>query len=218
MAEFLASLGAAIQYALSLNPGLAVYVTQLSHANWLAFSVATLAGISSLVGQSAVLLANRVSPGRFVLSLLLNGLMWGIDLAVWSVSLWLVAGWVYQIEAPFRIVIRIIFLGSAPFVFGFLVLLPYLGPGIDWLLRIWSLLIILTAVRGIYPLTLWQALSCAIGGWLLIEALNLTLGRPLLWFRDWLWRTVTGSDYDQNIQAMVNDMADQLSEQLPARS
>ena len=217
MSQFIVHLWDVIVHALRFEPNLLAYVQALPHANWLTFAVAALAGVSQLLGQSAVLLANRVSPGRFVLSLALNGLIFALDLVIWSVSLWLVAGWFYGIHAPLGLVLRLVCLGSAPLTLGFLVLMPYLGPALGWLLRLWSFLVILTLVRGYYPLTLYQAVICTAGGWLLIEILNRSLGQPLLWFRDWLWRVVTASRYDDDIQRQVEEVTRQLSAQLPAR-
>lgn len=217
MGQFLVHLWDVLGHALRVQPDLLAYVQSLPHANWLTFAVAALAGISQLLGQSAVLLANRVSPGRFVLSLALNGLIFALDLALWSASLWLVARGFYGIEAPLGLVLRLVCLGSAPLTLGFLVLMPYLGPALGWSLRLWSFLVILSLVRGYYPLTLYQALTCTAGGWLLIEILNRTLGQPLLWLRDWLWRTVTTSHYDENIQRQVDEVTAQLRQQLPAR-
>ena len=217
MSQFIAHLADVIVHALRFQPDLLAYVQALPHGNWLTFAVAALAGVSQLLGQSAVLLANRVSPGRFVLSLGLNGVIFALDLALWSVSLWLVARWFYGIQAPLGLILRLVCLGSAPLTLGFLVLMPYLGPALGWSLRLWSFLVILSLVRGYYPLTLYQALTCTAGGWLLIEILNRTLGQPLLWLRDWLWRRVTTSRYDDDIQRQVDEVTAHLSRQLPAR-
>jgi hypothetical protein len=106
----------------------------------LALLVLLLAGISETLGQSVVLVLNRVSRPRFFLSLGLGGLELALEVLVWMVSVFLLAI-VLGVQRPsFGSAARVIALAYAPLVLGFLVFLPYLGPLIGRLLRLWVLL------------------------------------------------------------------------------
>ena len=217
MLDFLGHLGALIRAALGLTPNLLQTALSYPHSNWLIFGVAMLAGASTLVGRSVILFANRVTRGRFALSLALNGLLDIGDLVFWAVSIWLVAMWRYDVPISLRDTVKIVCLGSAPFVLGFTMLAPYLGQPIGWALRVWSVLIMLRAVDDAFALTLWQALWCVIWGWVFVQVVSVIVGQPFTALRNRVWQAVTGTAYDQDTQDLVDDVIQQLSRQLPAR-
>lgn len=210
MSHFLDTLVQIVVGALTLDPDLWGIVERREVSMWAIATIVALAGVSELVGQSVILFANRVSRGRFVLSLALNGFILTLSFLIWSLTIWLSAGWLFDKRLALDVVVRIVLLGGAPYIFAFLIMTPYFGNGIALTLRVWSTLIILLAVRYVYQFTLLQALACAGIGWLLVEVVNRLLGGPLTTLRDWLWRRVTSTRYEQDIQDQVDDVIRQL--------
>ncbi|MBC8075116.1 MAG: hypothetical protein H7Y32_03495 [Chloroflexales bacterium] len=213
MFQFLNDLLATIGDALRLRPDVLARVTARPDANGLIALIAVLAGGSLLAGQSVILFVNRVRPSRFAFSLLFNGLLFALELALWASSAWIADVALFGTGEPLLTALRIVGLASAPLVFGFLITLPYLGAPIEWALRIWSLLVILSLVRQAFGYNLWQALACALGGWLLIQVGSALLGGPLGALRDRMWSAVTNTPFDTNQQ----DLVDAATHELRAR-
>ncbi len=217
IAQFVVDLAALIRSALWLSPDLARVIAPDPRYTALTYAVAVLAGVSLLVGQSVALFVNRVTPGRFVLSLLLNGILYILTLVIWALAIWLCAALLYGVQQPERYVIRMVCLGSAPLVLGFLILIPYLGVGIRWILYCWSLLIILVLLRVALQLGLTQALVCTGAGWLLVELVEHTVGQPFIALRNWVWRAVTRTPFDTNTQELVDAVTIELNRRIAAR-
>jgi hypothetical protein len=201
--NFFAGLWATIGAALRLHPDVLQRVAADPSGDRLIVTMAVLAGSSLLAGQSMILFVNRVQPGRFAFSLVFYGIVFALSLALWAASVWLCAVALFGAHQPLGTALRIVGVGSAPLVFGFLVALPYLGAPIEWALRSWSMLIILVLVQVTFRYTIWQALACVLLGWLLIQVFTRLLGRPLTALRDGIWRVVTGTTFDTNEQELA---------------
>jgi hypothetical protein len=156
-------------------------------------SVVFLAGLSAALGQSLVLFVSKVKPHRFVASLLLSAAIFVVGLLLWSLSIWLVGRYGYSRLVPFPTVLRAMALAFSPYLFSFFVLTPYFGSFLWVALSIWSLLALVIAASVVLDLTLWQALLCNAAGWLLLQLLGRTIGRPVLWFSDAMRRWVAGT-------------------------
>lgn len=204
MLEFLSLLGEVIWRAWVLDPALlqAAETAPAGRASWLIASVALLAGASQLLGQSVVLFLNRVSPARFLLSLLLYGLVFGISLLVWALTTWLV-GLAFGRMEPLWLVGRMVLLGSAPYILGALVLVPYAGPVIGRVIAVWSFVVTLGMLQFTYQTTLLRALLLVDAGWLLMVVLIATIGRPIVALRNWLFHRVVGSSLDANTKDIL---------------
>lgn len=156
-------------------------------------SVVFLAGVSAAAGQSLVLFVSRVRPHRFVASLFLSALIFVAGFMLWSLSVWLIGSYAYSREIPYDTVLRAIALAYSPYLFSFFVLTPYLGSFIWLLLSIWSLLALVIATAVVLDLSLWQALLCNAAGWLLLQLLERTIGRPVMWLTRLLRGWVAGT-------------------------
>jgi hypothetical protein len=189
--QFLSHLSQVIGLALRLTPNLAKVVLAYPRPGLLALGVAMLAGISVLIGDSVVLFANRVRPARFAAGLGLNAVLFALSLAVEGITICLVARYLFGTWRPLELAVLIAFLGSAPLVFGFFIMAATLGPHIGRLLRAWSWLIIVLAVRDGFGLALWQAVVCVVLAQVLIWGINLAFRRPLGAVNDGMWRAVT---------------------------
>ncbi|MFN8472974.1 MAG: hypothetical protein U0822_12370 [Anaerolineae bacterium] len=217
IAVYLDQLWHVILLSLGANTAAIAVVRASPYSVALVLGVGALAGASILLGQSAVLFANRVSPGRFMLSLGLNAVLNVINLLIWGVTVSILAWLIYGISLPVWGVSVLILLGSAPLVFAFLTLLPYLGVPLSWLLEIWSFIIVIVFLGDLVDLTLPQAFVIAVWGWLFIEVLNRVLGDRLGGMRNWIWRTVTGTRFDEDMRDVVADVTQQLSGELAGR-
>jgi len=198
LSQFLSNLAQVIGMALRFTRDLPQAVLALPHPGLLALAVGVLAGISQLIGDSVILFVNRVRPGRFVAALGLNGLLFALSLAVEGVVIWLMAQYVFGVSESLWMGILVAFLGSAPLVFGFFIMAATLGPPVGQLLRVWSWLITLLAVRDGFGLALWQALACMALAQLLVWLINVTFGRPLGLLNEMLWRPVTRARIDMS--------------------
>jgi hypothetical protein len=149
------------------------------HGFRLMFAVVFLAGVSQALGQSVVLFANRVRPRRFVASLILGAALYVLGFFLLMTSIWLVARYGFDRAQPLGTVFRVAGLAYAPYLFSFFVLTPYLGSFIAVGLSLWSLAAILVALQVLFGMTLLQALLCSAIGWLLLQLLQRTVGRPV---------------------------------------
>ena len=168
----------------------------MQEAPWrdvLVATVVVLAGISEALGQSVVLFASRVKKRRFVLSLLFSASVYTFSFFFLSLSVWLVGSQVFDREVAFSTIVRAVGLGYAPYLFSFFILAPYFGNPIGLLLSVWSLIAVVRGVQVVLDLGTWQALLCAFLGWLLLQLIQRTVGRPLTGGVRWLRRRVAGA-------------------------
>jgi hypothetical protein len=191
--DFINKLWQGIGLALSFSPDLLQRVEANPESRVLIITVAILAGMSLLLGQSVVLFLNRVKPGRFIISLIVNGLLYVLSLAVWGFSIWLIGSWLFEVNQPLGTVLRLVGLGAAPFIFGFLILMPYLGLMVARILYVWSFLIVLRAVEFTYQVDFWPALVCVGLSWLLMLGMSHTIGKPIVALRNRVWNKLVGS-------------------------
>lgn len=158
----------------------------------IALSVVFLGSLSEAIGQSIVLLANRVKPRRFVLSLLLSASIQVFGLLFWTLSTWLVGTHVFGASVRPGAVTRAVALGYSPYLFSFFTLMPFFGSLINALLSLWRLSAVILAVDVVLDLTIRQAVFCSALGWLLLQVLKSTIGRPIIGLTRVLKRHVAG--------------------------
>lgn len=206
MLEFIGQMWVGTLEAMRLNPRAFAYVEASPDAGWVVLAVALLGGASLLLGQSVILFVNRVTPRRFAFSLLLNGVLFTLGLVVWALAIWLSGRLLFTAQIPFSKVLRMVGLGAAPYVFGFLVLLPYAGNAIGKLLSVWSFLIVLVALTTLANGNFGAALLCTTLGWLLITVISATIGRPIVHARNTLWRRLTGADANTSVQDVISQL------------
>lgn len=159
-----------------------------------ALAVVFLAGLSQALGQSLVLIANRVTPRRFAASLLLSAAVFTLTFLFWVLSLWLIAGRLFDHPRPFATAAAVVGLAYAPQLFAFFTLTPYLGSLVWVTLTTWTLLATVVATRVAFDLSTARAIAAAALGWLLLQAAQRTLGRPLGRWTKRLRRWVAGRD------------------------
>ncbi len=207
--EFFGYVSAGISGALRLDPRVFDIVERYPESGWVVLTIAILGGASLLLGQSVILFVNRVRPVRFALTLLLNGIVFAVGLALWAGAIWLVGRWLLPEDPKFTIVLRLVALGAAPYTWGFLVLMPYAGAFIARVLSVWSFLVVLAVVAFEYNTGFWLAMAVTGLGWLLITLLGATVGRPFTALRKWLKKLIAGSDLDMRVQDILLEYMEQ---------
>ncbi len=207
MFEYLWSVWRAIQLGLRLQPEMVEVVATYPNAGWITFGVVMTAGISLLFGQSVILFLNQVSPGRFVISLVGNGLLLVVGCFFWAASVWVIGNWLFSEEPEYSVVLKLIALSYAPLVFGFLILMPYLGPFVQRLLYTWSFMVAVRAVSFTFEVTFWQALACTGIGWLLLMLITATIGRPIVAVRNRLWHRISKTPMNATAQELLQQFA-----------
>jgi hypothetical protein len=204
--RFLGYVFTGIGEANRLNPRVFELVAETPWSNWVIFVIAVLGGASLLIGQSVILFVNRVQPARFALSLLINGVVFALSLVSWAAAIWLVSR-ILGSPMPFGPVVRMVGLGAAPYIWGFLVLIPWAGPLIGRVLAVWSLLVVLAGLMQLYQTSFLTTLLGVGSGWLLITLLTYTLGRPIIALRNRLFRRVSGTALDARVTDLLADFA-----------
>lgn len=220
MFDFIWKVWRGIIESMRLNPAVAEYVdnafqTGMGNTGWAILTIAILGGAGLLLGQSVILFVNRVSPGRFVLSLLLNGIVFTISLIIWSVLIWLIGSLVFPEQPRFGLVMRLVGLSAAPYVFGLLVLIPYLGEGIYRILGVWSMLIASGATAYSFKVGWWPAIAVVGLSWLLIWVMSNTIARPVIALRNKAWQAAAGTSLDATVGDILTQFAIDNSQDTP---
>jgi hypothetical protein len=207
MFEFIRLMWVGTIEAMRLNPQAFTYVMEGNGSGGVILAIAILGGASLLLGQSVILFVNRVSPGRFLFSLLMNGIVFTLSLVVWAFAIWLTGRLLFPNQIPFVTVLRLVGLGAAPYVFGFLVLLPYAGNFIGKVLSVWSFLVVLAGLTVLARGNFGAALVCTAVGWLIITVMSATIGRPIINARNKVWKQLVGTDMDASVQDILTRFA-----------
>jgi hypothetical protein len=155
-------------------------------------TVAGLAGISTLFGNSVVLFLNRVRGWRFAATLALNGVGMVALYVVQALVIAVIGAAILGRRPDLLVVVRAVMLSSAPLVFGVLVLIPYSGPAIGRLLQAWSVVVLWFLVDAAFHTNLAAALVITLVGWGVMQLASWGLSRPMKWLGDRIWSGITG--------------------------
>ncbi|MFL5661121.1 MAG: hypothetical protein ACJ8BW_07190 [Ktedonobacteraceae bacterium] len=191
--------------ALRLDPAVFRVLLNSHNGSWLALLVLFLGGVSEALGQSVALLVNRVSRRRFFVGLLITGIIIAVGFLVWVSTIWLSATFIFGVREPIIRVLLEVSLAYAPYLFGFLILLPYMGSFIDHVLDTWSFLAVLVAMNVTLGLRLWQALLCTLFGWLIFQLLKYTIGKPITTLVNRLFRMSIGVPISVRVRILTED-------------
>src|SRR5690625_1949235 len=188
------------------GPAVQAYVSAPGSAE-LALMVVILAGVSETAGNSVVLFINRVRPVRFLLTLLVSGVMLEFTYAIWRLSVFITARYAFDVQLPYRVTAQVVAFGYAPRVFGFVEFLPVFGRPLAALLRVWSVVAVLQGVAVVLQLSPWQSFMTVTAGGLLLVSFQQLFGRPLLAVAHWLQARAAGQPLvldRQGIEKLVN--------------
>lgn len=196
---------------LQLEPAAFEAVLNTPTAGYVTLTLLLLSGLSDVLGQSVVLFANRVKPGRFVVSIIASVIVLVVSVFFWAATIWLIGRFAFNNNQSFRNVLYVVEASYAPLLFGIFIFLPYLGNIIFRLLRIWILLALLVGVQVVYPFNFWQALLCCGLGWIVYELITRLPVLPLEGLGQWWWRVTTGTPEAVDIQARADQIAEQAA-------
>lgn len=139
------------------------------------FLVLVIAATSTLVGQSVLLVINRISRFRVMITLVYSILGIALSALVQSLVVSLLTRAITDSYVPVAAVMPSALVAFAPYWFGFLVMLPYTGPGVARLLQGWHMV------------ALWRLLIPVIGaGWVVAGGVSVVVWVVTLAINGWL--------------------------------
>lgn len=134
--------------------------------------VVFLAGASLLLGQCFALFLVAASPVGFVLGLIFGGLSLMVRLGLWVICSVFFASLLFGVvNTPWNFV-SVIFVATAPLVFGFLAVLPSIGVVILYVLYGWTCL---TMMYGLFygaQVPFLPGAICMLSGWVAVSLLE----------------------------------------------
>lgn len=186
-----------------------------------ALLIAFLAGVSEMLGQSVILVVNRVALYRFLASLIFTGVTYVATALTWAASALALApltpaGALSPAEAAG--VLGVVSLAFAPRLLGALSIAPYFGIAFGHLLEVWATML---AIYGLYTavdLPLGASIACGGAGWIISYGLRSFLGRALAKPLGRLKLMVIGSPLDKSPQRIIDDLAAAIRERAEQRT
>jgi len=166
--------------ALTLNDEVFVSLALSSHPIALSTLILFLAGLAWMLGHCAMLFLSRVSPGRFLITLVALAFSFVLGALIWVGSTWLVATILPgNRNVPLRTIFAIAAFAYAPLVLSVFIIIPYAGSALEAVLNTWTLLALVLAVQVAFEMSLIGALACAGLGWLVTRLLPRLAGGRL---------------------------------------
>ncbi|MBV8597091.1 MAG: CAAX protease [Candidatus Eremiobacteraeota bacterium] len=181
----------------------------LDNGGLIAVLILLAGGLSRSLGQCFVLFANKVSAGRFAVSLVTSAVLYAIGYGLYALCTWAVARF-SGVRLPLGELWIVLAVSYVPFVFSIFEALPYAGIGIMWVLRMWQLLAMVVGIAAVGRVSIGEAFVLAGLGWLGLAIGEQTIGRPLSQLGIKLMNAVTGVALEP-AAASVFDDADGVS-------
>ncbi len=175
----LLQIGDLIGGSFSLNQSAFQTIVQLPQGRTLALLIVLFAGLSLAIGQSIVLFVNQVRPVRFILSLLLNTVLFALGYLFLVFSTWLTGFIPGFTMVSWGALVRALGLSYAPLLFSFLGAMAYAGVPILNLLSVWHLLAMVVGVGAIAQENIPLAFLHVAFGWFVLQLLKGSVGRPI---------------------------------------
>ncbi|GAB5494797.1 MAG: hypothetical protein Phog2KO_50120 [Phototrophicaceae bacterium] len=174
---------------------------RLALFSW-ALPIVLAAGLSEVLGQSYVLFANRVKPTRFIITLLINILIFVAGFFTSVLSVWLLARYVFGYDQTFYRVLPSVAYSYRPLIFGFLSAIPYFGIGVINVLYFITYVLLAQALIffGFQP---WEAILCTGLSLIFVFILRSTIGRPIVWLGQRLRNLVAGTNFENSVEAAL---------------
>lgn len=177
----------------------------------LALFILILSSFSYTVGQVVVLFANRVNRRHFLSGLAGAALTLIISAFFWSASIWLAVKILLPVPSSLMQTFLMVAISFAPLLFGFMILAPYLGNIIFYMLRIWVFLAIIVGTTATFQASFWQAVWVSTLGWLTLELITRLPFLHIKHISEWLWRVSTGTEKQMKIGDIVTQFFDETT-------
>ena len=141
--------------------------------------IVLIGGVSLMIGHSVVLFANRVSPARFIISLILGAIKFLLEVLVVVIVVWSMANLLAEHTWLFGQVGRGVALASVPYWFSLFFLIPYLGLILERALKIYVILALIAAVQSIFGIAFFDAILASVVALFLSQFISVVLGKFL---------------------------------------
>jgi hypothetical protein len=192
--------------ALTLNGEVLLAARDAPRAYLAAVLLALAAGVSLTLGQCVVLFANRVPPARFAATVFAGAVVYAARLLLWAAGIWVVGLLSPRYALPLSTTFLAVCFGQAPQLFGFFIMLPYMGMSLRRVLDAYSLIVVVAGLRAMLDLPVLPAFLAAGLGWLLQAFVAGLLERPLAGVRSWMWRTASGRAEFESPRTIVDEL------------
>lgn len=199
--------------ALEFSTGAFTEAAISGQAQTAALIIAFLAGVSEMLGQSVILVINRVALYRFLASLAFTGFTYVFTALAWALSAIAVAPLTrLGVLTPNEIagVIGVVSLAFAPRLFGVFSIAPYFGQALGNILEAFALALAVFGLHAGFGLPLAAAAFCGGAGWVLSYAVRSYLGHLLAKPLRRVRVLVSGSALEKSPQQILDDLARRL--------
>ncbi len=197
--------GGAIGYSASAF----LRVAGSAEAQSAALIIAFLAGVSEMLGQSVVLVVNRVPLYRFLASLAFTGATYALTVITWSIAV-LAAAPLTRLGAvgidDFAAITGVLALAFAPRLFGVFSIAPYFGAALGNVLEVWAMSLAIFGLHVGLDLPVAAAVFCGGAGFLVSYLFRSFLGRLLAKPIGRLRHMVAGSPLDRSPRQILDDI------------
>ncbi|WP_245927674.1 CAAX protease [Aphanothece hegewaldii] len=187
-------------------------INSLTNGLLYATPIALLSGLSVGFGQIIILFVNRVTPIRFIFSLLINAVLYTFGFLFLVFSTWLICLVPGSVHLSFSSLVKVLGLSYAPLLLGFLGAIPYLGVPIISILSVWHLLAMVVGFAAIAQVPSGIAFGYVAFGWIVLQILQQTIGQPIANFGRWLADLVAGVQLKTRNRDIVQLIQTGLSE------
>lgn len=171
----------------------------------LALIIVLVAGFSMGIAQSIILFINRVTPLRFIFSLLINTVLFAFGYLFLVLTTWIICFLPGFADVPLITLIKEVGFSYAPLVFGVFGAIPYLGVPILSFLSVWHLLAMVAAIAAVADASAGVAFWYVALGWVVLQILQQTIGQPIAnigrGLANWVAGVSLNSDIIQDISA-----------------
>lgn len=202
--------------AIVFSPSVFLQAASSAEAQTAALLIAFLAGVSEMLGQSVILVVNRVALYRFAASLAFTGLTYVLTALVWGASALAIA----PLTPVGRLgpedlaaVTGIVALAFAPRLLGVFSIAPYFGAALGNALEVWAMALAIFGLHIGLQLPLGAAALCGGLGWGLSYILRAFFSRALAKPLGRLRVLVSGSALDHTPQQIIDDLIKALRDE-----
>ena len=172
--------------------------------------IAFLAGVSEMLGQSVILVINRVPLYRFLASLAFTGFSYVLTALAWALSAMAVAPLTrLGVLTPGEIagVAGVVSLAFAPRLLGVFSIAPYFGLALGHFLDAFAMVLAIFGLHAGFGLPLHAAVFCGVAGWAVSYMARSYLGHLLARPLGRMRVLVSGSALDKSPQQILDDLA-----------
>ena len=163
------SLSTTFGNALALDANLYENARNTPKTHRLAQTMVILAAVSHALGSAVILLIELATLPNLVLALLIDGVSVVGGYYFWTLTIWQIGQRLKPNTPSYKDLLSPIGFAYAPQVLNFLTLIPLLGRPIVLVLSVWSLLVVIVAVRQGLDVSTRTAVFICLVGWPLIQ-------------------------------------------------